>query len=194
MNPTEEKILDAAEEIFMKKGYDGSRMQAIADLAGINKAMLHYYFRSKDKLFERIFETKFQGFFPTVETLINNENNFTDKVCTFAEQYTRFLIKNPYLPHFILNTIQKNPEFAKKLPHHIPQMLIMSYMEDCQNGLCKVMNPAQLFISIFGMCIAPFMGKPLFVSLLGANDEDFNELVEMRAVDIEEQIRAILKP
>ena len=59
MNQTEEKILEAAEQVFMKQGYDGSRMQAIADLAGINKAMLHYYFRSKDLLFERIFKEKF---------------------------------------------------------------------------------------------------------------------------------------
>lgn len=194
MNPTEEKILEAAEAIFMKHGYDGSRMQAIADLAGINKAMLHYYFRSKDKLFERIFEKKFNGFFPTIEELLQSQINFIDKLCLFAENYITFLIKNPFLPHFVLSTINKDPDFAKKLPHSMPQHLMMSYMEDAEKGLCKMMNPMQLFMSVLGMCVFPFLGKPLFTSLLGASDEEFNELMEMRKAEIKGHIRSILTP
>ncbi len=194
MNLTEEKILQAAEEIFLKQGYDGSRMQAIADLAGINKAMLHYYFRSKDQLFERIFKEKYGGFFPTIEGLISSQINFIDKICTFAEKYTLFLIENPYLPLFVINNINKNPDFAKNLPLNLPKTLVMSYMEDAEKGLCRLMNPAQLFMSIFGMCIFPFIGKPMIQKVTGENDEDFKELMKMRSNEIKEHIRLILKP
>ena len=76
----------------------------------------------------------------------------------------------------------------------MPQHLMMSYMEDAEKGLCKMMNPMQLFMSVLGMCVFPFLGKPLFTSLLGASDEEFNELMEMRKAEIKGHIRSILTP
>ena len=67
----------------MRDGYDGSRMQDIADVAGINKALLHYYFRSKDKLFEKVFDAKIQGFFPQVGEVFNQDIPFIDKIYFF---------------------------------------------------------------------------------------------------------------
>ena len=68
---TEQLILEAAKKVFFNKGFDGARMQEIADVAGINKALLHYYFRSKDKLFEAIFFDAFQQFIPRVVENMN---------------------------------------------------------------------------------------------------------------------------
>lgn len=194
MNPTEESILLAAEVIFMKFGYDGSRMQAIADLAGINKAMLHYYFRSKEALFERIFKEKFNKFFPEIEELLNSEKRFIDKVCLFAEKYVDFLITNPYLPHFIINSIDKNPEFAQNLPYKVPQLMLISFLEDSEHGYCKNMNPAHLFMSIMGICVTPFLGKPMLKVVFGINDEDFTALMHQRKTEIQTQIRILLTP
>jgi TetR/AcrR family transcriptional regulator len=193
MNATEEKILNAAEQVFMKQGYDGSRMQAIADLAGINKAMLHYYFRSKDQLFERIFKEKFSSFFPTIEELLEVEMSFTEKICLFAEKYIDFLIKNPYLPHFVLNSLHKNPEFAKNLPLQLPKILLVSYLEDAEKGKCRMMNPVQLFMSVLGICVFPFLARPMFKSFLGAEDDEFMELMQQRKEEVKQQIRFLLK-
>lgn len=193
MNPTEAKILAAAEEVFMKKGYDGARMQEIADLAEINKAMLHYYFRSKTKLFEKIFEQKFKGFFPSVEGLINDKQSFRDKLAVFVEHYIRFLIRNPHLPNFILNTINKNPDFIHQLPHHLPQKMMKTYMEDATAGKCRMMPPGQLFMSILGICIFPFLGKPLFMKVLEMNEADFKDLMEMRIEEVKFQVDLLLR-
>ena len=88
---TEDKIFAAAEKIFLRDGYAGSRMQDIADLAGINKALLHYYFRSKDKLFERIFDKKAGVMFPAMEELFEIEMPFTDLLCIYVEKYMELL-------------------------------------------------------------------------------------------------------
>jgi TetR/AcrR family transcriptional regulator len=194
MNPTEAKILAAAEEVFMKKGYDGARMQEIADLAEINKAMLHYYFRSKTKLFEKIFEQKFKGFFPSVEGMIEEKSSFREKAAVFVEQYIQFLIKNPYLPNFILNTINNNPDFVNKLPHQLPQKMMMSYMEDAGTGKCRMMPPGQLFMSILGICVFPFLGKPLFIKMMNLSEDDFKNLMEERIKEVKLQVDLLLKP
>lgn len=193
MNPTEEKILLAAEQIFLKHGYDGSRMQAIADLAEINKAMLHYYFRSKDLLFERIFKEKFSRFFPEIEETFQLDMNFVDKLCIFAEKYIDFLIQNPYLPLFVLNSINKNPDFSKNLPLKMPQLLLQNYLEDIDKGICKMHNPAQILVTVLGICAFPFLAKPMMTLLLGASDEDFFELMHQRKEEAKIQIRILFE-
>ena len=98
---TEEKIIAAAEQVFIEQGYDGARMQTIADRAEINKAMLHYYFRSKDMLFEKIFVEKVKVLFPAMGEQMKSYEGFTDKVCFFIEQYYETLTKYPFMPFFV---------------------------------------------------------------------------------------------
>ena len=99
---TEEKILDAAQTVFTRKGMDGARMQEIANEAGINKALLHYYFRSKQKLFEAIFKQVFKQIFPDIKAFIHSEIPLEKKLGIFVEKYIDLLMKNPFLPSFSL--------------------------------------------------------------------------------------------
>ena len=77
---TEQKILRAAEQVFMRAGYDGSRMQEIADEAGINKAMLHYCFKNKQLLFEAVFMNAFSQLAPQVNEIFNSQEPVFDKI------------------------------------------------------------------------------------------------------------------
>ncbi|WP_428657493.1 TetR/AcrR family transcriptional regulator [Runella sp.] len=193
---TEEKILKAAEEVFMRDGYDGSRMQDIADVAGINKALLHYYFRSKDKLFEKIFDAKIQVFFPRLEQAFYQDLPFMEKVEFFIEQYIGLLRNNPYLPLFVLNTINKrdNSDFIKKVPAELSQRLIMSYNADFQQGKLRAINPLQFVISVMGMCIFPFLGRPVLQNMFKADSNAFDKLMEQRIEELKVYIRLILTP
>ncbi len=111
----EQKILEAAKQVFMENGLDGARMQDIADKAGINKALLHYYFRSKDKLFERIFVEEAQKFMPKVSTIMLSEISLFEKIEKFMSEYIDTLSQNPLLANFIMNEINRNPkEMIKK--------------------------------------------------------------------------------
>ena len=110
IDSTEGKILDAAKKVFTKKGMYGARMQEIADEAGINKALLHYYFRSKDKLFDAIFHEAFHDFVPRAFKSFKSEMPFEDKLSLFVSNYIDIIIENPYLPLFIINEINQKPE------------------------------------------------------------------------------------
>lgn len=194
---TEEKILAAAETIFLRDGYDGARMQAIANEAGINKALLHYYFRSKDMLFEKIFDSKILKFFPDItEALQSSELSFEQKIHLFIEKYIQILGKYPFLPLFVISTINKpdKQDFIKKLPIHIFQSLIVAYMADVEKGEVRQLNIFQFMISIVGMCVFPFLGKPIIQKGLGVSNEDFNELMEQRISELKMYVSLILKP
>src|SRR3954468_17116383 len=98
----------------MEKGIDGARMQDIADKAGINKALLHYYFRSKEKLFEMIFIEEARKFMPKVTSIMVSELTLFEKVEKFVGEYIDTLLQNPLLPIFILNEIKQNPKKSHK--------------------------------------------------------------------------------
>lgn len=193
---TEEKILKAAEEVFLRDGYSGSRMQNIADSAGINKAMLHYYFRSKDKLFEHIFDKKVSIMFPQMENLFETKDNFIDIISTFIEKYLELLIENPFLPLFVVSTINKvdNKEFIEKLPTKFIAKLIERYYTDLQLNKVRELNPFQFVISVFSMCAFPFMAKPMILKATNANNEVFAALMKSRASEIQLYVRLILNP
>ncbi len=98
---TESGILNAAKRIFQQKGMDGARMQEIADEAGINKALLHYYYRSKQLLFEAVFKSAFLLLAPQLNKVLNDDSSLFDKIKNFTNNYISFVIKHPYLPNFI---------------------------------------------------------------------------------------------
>ena len=108
---SEKLILNAAENIFIKKGMDGARMQEIADEAGINKALLHYYFRNKQQLFEAVFMNAFSLLAPQLNSILNDDSSIEEKIIKFTSNYISFMSKHPYLPSFVIQEINRNPEF-----------------------------------------------------------------------------------
>jgi len=193
---TEEKILKAAEEVFMRDGYDGSRMQDIADVAGINKALLHYYFRSKDKLFEKVFDAKIQSFFPQMGEKFSQDIPFIDKIYLFIEGYMGLLLKNPYLPLFVLNTVNNKDKsaFIKKLPIELSRQVAQSYYAEFKKGKVRALNPAQFIMSLMGMCIFPFLTKPILLDMFKADNDTFDKLMEERIQELKLYVKLILTP
>ena len=115
LSATELKILAAARKVFIRKGLDGARMQEIANEAGINKALVHYYFRNKQKLFEAVFIEAFGKFLPQVSEVIMQEISLIEKIEAVVSRYIDFLQKNPYLPNFVLNELSHEPGNLIKL-------------------------------------------------------------------------------
>ena len=112
---TELEILNAAKEVFQEKGMAGSRMQEIADKAWINKSMLHYYFRSKQLLFEAVFKSAFRLLAPQLNRILNDDSEIFDKIRNFTNNYISFVIVHPYLPNFVIQELNKNPDFIGRL-------------------------------------------------------------------------------
>ncbi len=181
---TEQNILNAAISVFQKKGMSGARMQEIADEAKINKAMLHYYFRNKQQLFEAVFMQAFQKFAPHVNGIFNSEASVFEKIEGFTESYISFVIENPYLPTFLIQEININPEFGTTFfnAHSAPDPALFEKQiaEEIQKGILKPVDPKQLLMNIFSLCAFPFVGSGLVKGILKLDKNTFSTLMEER--------------
>ena len=190
---TEGKILIAARQVFIEKGLAGARMQDIADRAEINKAMLHYYFKNKEMLFELIFKETAGRLFPHFEKLMDSDLNFFDKIRSIVASYIEVIIQNPYIPLFVMNEMNKNPEigmksfFEAQKPGFVKK-LRQSIEISMEEGLINPINPIHLIMNIFSMCAFPFIAKPMIKLITGVEDEQFNNLMEQRKVLVAEFI------
>ncbi|SNR50757.1 TetR/AcrR family transcriptional regulator [Lutibacter flavus] len=194
---TESEILNAAKRIFQRKGMSGARMQEIADEAGINKALLHYYFRSKQLLFEAVFKSLFFMLAPELNKVLNDDSNLFDKIKSFTANYISFVIKHPFLPNFIIQELNRNPEFVTTLitNEYFPNISTFKNQvkEEIAQGIIKPIKPEQLFINVLALNVFPFIASPLLEGLLAINDKDFNKLMEERTTQVADFIINAIK-
>ncbi|MGB8193772.1 MAG: TetR/AcrR family transcriptional regulator [Chitinophagaceae bacterium] len=181
---TEEKILSAARKVFTRDGMSGARMQDIADEAGMNKALLHYYFRNKEKLFETIFSEATLEFLPRMNAIFGADMPLFEKIETFCREYIDQVIRNPFIPLFLLSEMNKQPDqFLKKMwgkqkPNFVA--IGMQIQEEIKKGNIKPTHPLHLVMSMFGMCVFPFLNKPMIHFATGMSDGQFYEMMEER--------------
>lgn len=185
---TEEKIKEAARKVFMQKGYAATRTRDIAEAAGINLALLNYYFRSKEKLFNEVMTEKFLQLFGVVFPIVNNDAlNLDKKIEVLVEKYIDLLLENPDLPIFVLSEIRANPDKFKEAVHVQEILKDSSLMRQLRERRPDV-EPIQLIGSVLGMIIFPFVSKPV----LFFETSDFNQLMEERKKLITQWTKTIL--
>ena len=194
---TEEKILAAAKKIFLKEGMAGARMQDIADEAGINKAMLHYYFRSKEKLFEKIFTELSQHFFPRLVKIFESDESLFSKIELFVAEYIDQMRRTPYLPIFVLNEVNRQPEtFVKKMMGN-RKPPVKKFIEDVQaevkRGIIRPVNPLQLLLNIISLCVFPFVARPMFQLVASIDKAMFEKILEQRKGEVSKFIIDAIK-
>lgn len=199
LNTTEQQIIEAARKIFMHRGLAGARMQDIADEAGINKAMLHYYYRSKEKLFEIVFWEAIDQLLVRVNAVLAEKMPVQDKIGAAVSHYITTLSDNPYLPLFVLNEIQQNPDRIVQRFLHAPlfpnvQVFIKEIATAMEQGVFRKVNPSQLMISIISMCIFPFVAKPLLQAAFTVNDVQFGMMMEERKKFVTDFVMHALRP
>jgi AcrR family transcriptional regulator len=189
---TEQKIKEAARKVFSLKGYAATRTRDIADEAGINLALVNYYFRSKEKLFNEIMQEKIYQLFGTIVPILINPNlSFETKIEIVAENYIDMLIENPDLPLMVMSEVKKDIEgFGIKIQLS-PLLKDSSFIRQIKDRNPNV-DPVQFLLSILGMIIFPFIAKPVFISLSGMEKEQFITLMKERKKYIPIWVNAIL--
>lgn len=194
---TEEKIKNAARNIFHKKGYAATRTRDIAEEAGINLALLNYYFRSKEKLFDLIMLESLHRFKESLTGTLNNPNtSLDDKIEQFVHNYIDLLIYEPNIPVFILSELRTNPdELLAKI--NFKEFLMQSYfVKQMQQALAEnqiaPIHPMHLIMNIIGMTVFPFIAKPIVTNLGDLAEEDFNTLMQQRKKLIPQWVKSIL--
>lgn len=192
---TEEKILQAAEIEFLETGLAGARMQNIANRAGMNKALLHYYFRTKDRLFEVVFTWKINQFLPQVNEVLHDEHfTFIEKMERFVQAYLTMLRKNPFLPVLIISTLHRNPEFAKHINHQLGKEFTGLMKVEIAAGRIRPVDAHQFLLSVLGMCVFPFVGRPIFSHVFDISAAEYDRLLAERHLHVMQYVRAILTP
>jgi TetR/AcrR family transcriptional regulator len=173
---TEQLILEAAKKVFIAKGLDGTRMQEIADEAGINKSLLHYYFRSKDKLFDEIFKEIVMSFAPRVFGILNSPVSLFEKIKLFVDTYLDLLLENPYIPGFLVNEVSRNPSrlvSTLKKNGVNPNIMREQLRKEIAAGIIRPMKVEDLMANLISLCVFPFVAKNIFSSMLDMSDDDY---------------------
>lgn len=184
---TEVRILAAAKDIFFQKGLAGARMHEIAEAAQINKAMLNYYFTSKQALFERVFKEAFMLLVPGITHILGSDQAIADKIRAVVAFYHERLIEMPHMPVFVLNAIQSDPSIVVRTfeenPAGIQQVmmkLIMQMQVEVQAGRMRPIDPRDLLLNVVSMSVFPFMMKPMIGSILQMGEKEFQDFVGRR--------------
>jgi AcrR family transcriptional regulator len=185
---SQERILAAAKKVFLAKGLSGARMQDIANEAGINKALLHYYFRNKEKLFEMIFKEALNQFFPKIVGIIGSDAHLFEKIEFFCREYIDMLSQNAYLPLFVLNEVNKQPQrFREKFWKNRETVLVEFVAQvkmEIKKGTIKPIHSGHLFLNMISLCIFPFIAKPIWKMTSGMDEPQFREVIEDRKKEV----------
>ena len=189
---TETLILQAAIKVFVKKGYEGASMRQIADLAGINKSLLHYYFRSKEKLFGIAFQSVFREFFPKVYDMLVSDESLFNKIQFFVETYIDMLIQNKHVPAFIIQELNRNPEIVFSLIGQISynadlamKKINEQIREEVSNGIIKPIKAENLLTNMIALCLFPFIAKPILSFIIFNKDEEkYQDFISARKAHV----------
>ncbi|MBX2876732.1 MAG: TetR family transcriptional regulator [Saprospiraceae bacterium] len=182
---TEQKIKEAARTIFQEKGFAATRTREIAERAGMNLALLNYYFRSKQKLYDIIMTETMQTFFGGVIKILDNQDtSIEEKIEAFVTHYIDLLQENANVPHFILTNIRENPEgYLEKigaLEKAKSSFFFQQFIQAAMDGKVPPINPIHLMLNLIGLVVFPFLAKPMITASTGVSDQQYAAMLEER--------------
>ncbi len=185
----EEKIIDAAREVFFEKGYNGATMRDIASKAEVNLALLHYYYRTKEKIFEIVISQAFATLFKRLDKVLTSDADIFRKIELMIESYISVGIKYPQLPGFIIHELEINKKLVQPLilkfkEEYNANNSLSVFYADIQNAIdCKIIKPVDidsLFIDILSLTLFPFAARN-FLSGIVLDNKKYSHFVRERS-------------
>lgn len=201
-NSMEQSILDAAEKLFLENGFKSTSTTQIAKEVGCNQALVHYYFRTKDNLFNRIFEKKFGDFFQVIfDTTLLEQLNFTQKIRHICESHFDLLNENPKIPMLILNELSRRPDHIALLReklHVLPEKLFEIMEKDMQTeidaGRIRQVNFMDIVLTMVSLNVSLFTLLPVAAQALQIDENQQKALLAYRRNENVEIILKYLQP
>ena len=203
---TEQRLLDAANVVILRRGTAGARMQEIAREAGVNHALLHYYFRTKDQLAAAVFRRAAAGLLPAVVAILASDRPLEEKVTLVIETELDHLTKTPHLPAYIISELAHHPERIHELVRGItgtrPDAIgrsVTGVLGDqidaaVAAGTMRPIEPAQFVVNLLSMCVFPFAARPMMMAMLGLDEPGFTAFIERRRIDLPRFFLGALRP
>ena len=186
-----QQILNAAEFEFLTNGYEATKTTQIAKRAGVTHAMLHYYYQSKENLFNKIFEDKIETLKAPIVALAQNKDiDLRDRIREIIELHFDFLKTHPDLPHFLINEMRSNPQLIKILREKVGDTLRETFAtiqteidEYVAKGIMKPISAFDLFLDIVSLNVFTFISLPIFRHI-AYDEEKEQQLIENRKKEI----------
>jgi TetR/AcrR family transcriptional regulator len=203
---TEQRILDAAKAVFIRHGTAGARMQDIAEEAGVNQALLHYYFRSKEKLSDAVFRDTAGRLMPVLIQIVGGDESISEKIDRIVDTYISNMSKTPFLPGYMISELHHHPQRITQLLGKMAggdistltrpafDKLEKQLASEARAGRMRRMNAAQFFVNLLSLCIFPFAARPMLGAALGFDDEDFSKFIEQRRKELPVYIKSAIRP
>lgn len=203
---TEDRILDAAHAVFLRRGTAGARMQEVADQAGVNKALLHYYFRSKDQLAQSVFRRALGELLPQAMDILRSPVAIEAKVREIVDLEVDILRRNPFLPGYLLGELTHHPERVHEIFESVVGMNLGRLGEEVRGTLRRQLEaeagagrmgriePEDFMMNLISMAIFPFAAQPLLRLVLDVDQDGFDALMERRKERLPEFFLNALRP
>ncbi|MEQ8304256.1 MAG: TetR/AcrR family transcriptional regulator [Cyclobacteriaceae bacterium] len=199
--PSDQLILNSALKVFTRRGFAGARMEEIAKEAGINRALLHYYFRDKETMFNLIFERQFKEFFSGIGTILNTQKPLFEKIKEIVCHEIDVLTKHPDLPRFIIVEVATQPDrliqYGQKMginPRQILEIFNQQVMDEAQRGTIVPIEGRQLLMNIMSLCVYPFAARPIIKTLMQLDENKFGDMMEQRKSEVYQFIIKAITP
>lgn len=203
---TERRILEAAHAVFMRRGTAGARMQEIAAEAGVNQALLHYYFRSKARLAEAVFRSVAVRIFPPLIEVLAADLDIDEKVRRVVELELDFLSRSPFVPAYVISEINQHPErvlqFVRAasgvdvggMAPRVLEILRAQLESGARTGALRPIGAEEFVVNLLSLCIFPFAARPMMAAALHMDDRAFHAFIERRRRELPEFIMSALRP
>jgi TetR/AcrR family transcriptional regulator len=203
---TEARILHAARTVFIRRGTAGARMQEIAEEAGVNQALLHYYFRSKERLSEAVFRESAGRMFPVLIQILGSDSPLDQKIERIVEAYLDNLSRSPFLPGYVISELHHHPERIPQLISSATGIDLQSAMKpvlekvdrqiasEARAGRMRRISAQQLLANVLSLCVFPFAAQPMLRAAFGFDDDGFVKFIAQRRKDLPHFIRNALAP
>jgi TetR/AcrR family transcriptional regulator len=200
---TELRILDAAHEVFLARGTDGARMQEIADAAGVNKALLHYYFRTKEGLSQAVFERAATALLSDVLPIMASDLTLEEKIERFVERELDILSAHPYLPGYVISELTHHPDrlvavFSKLGGNRVKTAVLPRLREQIRDGVeagtLAPITAEQFLITCLACCVFPFAARPIITVFFDLGAKGFEKFIEQRKKEVPEFLKRALRP
>jgi AcrR family transcriptional regulator len=203
---TERRILDAARRVFIRRGSGGARMQEIAEEAGVNQALLHYYFGSKDGLSLEVFRESAAKLFPGIMRILSSDASIEERVEQVVHHYIDTLREHPFLPGYVLGEMSFNPDRLSTLTAEMttpgapdgPRRALAKLGRDLSHraelGDFRPMAAEQFLANLASLCVFPFAARPMLSHLLGIDEDGWERFLDVRRAELPQQILNTLRP
>jgi AcrR family transcriptional regulator len=203
---TENRILTAARTVFVRRGTSGARMQEIAEEAGVNQALLHYYFRSKERLSEAVFTEVAGRMFPALIQILGGDGSIREKVDDIVNMYLDTMSRSPFLPGYLISEMQHHPERVPQLIKGIAgvelstalapilEKLDRQISSEVRAGRMRRISAQQFMTNLISLCVFPFAARPMLRAAFGLDDDGFTKFIATRRKELPQFIMNAITP